>query len=62
MMILFILILFFFSSGDGEVLRGREGDWASGSRGSLELWPIESFSGLGSRSADEARLNIANRS
>ena len=41
---------------------GREGDRASGCRGSLELWPIESFSGPGSRSADEARLNIANRS
>lgn len=40
---------------------GREGDWASG-RGSLELWASESFSGLGSRSADEARLNIANHS
>lgn len=40
---------------------GREGDWAS-CRGSLELWASESFSGLGSRSADEARLNIANHS
>lgn len=35
---------------------------ASGCGESLELWASESFSGLGSRNADEARLNIANRS
>lgn len=51
-----------FSSCDGESPVGNEGAWASGCRGGLELWLIESFSGLGSRSADEARLNNANRS
>lgn len=40
---------------------GAEG-LASGCRGALEPWTSESFSGLGSRSADEASLNIANRS
>lgn len=63
-MTLFMLILLFvcfFISWWGSP-PGREGERASGCRGSLELWPIESFSGPGSRSADEARLNIGNRS
>ncbi len=61
MMILLYSFCYFFILWWGSPL-GRKGDWASGCRGSLELWPIESFSGPGSRSADEARLNIANRS
>ena len=54
-------VFVFFPSNDGTVNRAVRVNGLHDAE-SLELCEIESFSGLGSRSADEARLNIANRS